>query len=268
MIPGEIPLHGGTHGPVVRVGDTVRRASRPSAAAIHALLRHLEAVGFDGAPRAIGFDTQGREVLSFIPGQVVGQRGQGAPPAFIREVDTLIDLARLLRRYHDATVGLMPPENAVWSYQVGAPSAGEVICHNDVGPWNVVFDSGRPIALIDFDTAAPAPREWDVAYTLYRFVPYVPDDICTIIGWPEPPDRPMRLAAFCEAYGRVDVSRVLDVMHRRVGVLIATGMAAHAAGDPQYGDEWLRVMRPRLVRDLAFIRAQCDPRTSRSTSVY
>jgi hypothetical protein len=252
----ETPLYGGTHGPVVRVGNTVRRVPRASTPAVHALLRHLESVGFDGAPRAMGFDEQGREVLSFIPGHVVGQRGQGIPPAFVREIDTLVGVARLLRRYHDATIGFRPPDDAPWAYQSGAPSDGEVICHNDIGPWNVVFDDGHPTAFIDFDTAAPAPRAWDVAYTLYRFVPYVPDEVCAIIGWPEPPDRAARMAAFCEAYGGIDVSAIMDLMVRRIEVLIATGMAAHASGDPGHGDAWLRVMKPRLLRDLAFIRAQ------------
>jgi aminoglycoside phosphotransferase (APT) family kinase protein len=249
-------LHGGTHGPVVRVGDTVRREPRPSTQAIHALLRHLEFKGFDGAPKALGFDKQGREVLSFIPGDAAGQRGTGTPPAYVREVSTLVDIARLLRRYHDATAGFVAPHDAIWAFQVGAPHHGEVICHNDIGPWNVVFSDGQPIALIDFDTAAPGPRDWDIAYALYRFVPYVPDEVCTIIGWTRPPDRPARLRAFCEAYGLADWSHILEVMVRRIEVMVATGMAAHEAGDPIHGDEWLRVMKPRLLRDMAFIRAQ------------
>jgi len=34
-----------------------------------------------------------------------------------------------------------------------------------------VFRKGMPVALIDFDTAHPGPRIWDVAYAAYRFVP-------------------------------------------------------------------------------------------------
>jgi hypothetical protein len=37
---------------------------------VQALLSHLHAVGFDGAPRPLGIDERGREVLSFIPGTV------------------------------------------------------------------------------------------------------------------------------------------------------------------------------------------------------
>ena len=69
----EIPLLGGTanRGLVLRVGDTVRRPLRPSAPGVHALLRHLEHVGFDGAPRFLGVDEDGREVLSYIAGDAV-----------------------------------------------------------------------------------------------------------------------------------------------------------------------------------------------------
>jgi hypothetical protein len=68
----------------------VRRALHQRSDYVHALLRHLEAVGFDGAPRLLGIDAQGREVLTYLPGEVIipgvavgrqaGQRGS-APPA-------------------------------------------------------------------------------------------------------------------------------------------------------------------------------------------
>src|SRR5579859_7679207 len=40
---------------------------------VHALLRHLETVGFDGAPRVVGsrFDPAGRETLTFIQGDFI-----------------------------------------------------------------------------------------------------------------------------------------------------------------------------------------------------
>ncbi len=55
----EVPLVGGMdpRWAPVRVGNTVRRpaGSQPGVAA---LLRHLEAVGFDGAPRHLGVDAE------------------------------------------------------------------------------------------------------------------------------------------------------------------------------------------------------------------
>jgi hypothetical protein len=37
---------------------------------VHALLGHLHAAGFGGAPRPLGLDEFGREVLTFIPGTI------------------------------------------------------------------------------------------------------------------------------------------------------------------------------------------------------
>ena len=36
---------------------------------MHALRRHFERVGFDGAPRFLGIDEDGREILSFVQGE-------------------------------------------------------------------------------------------------------------------------------------------------------------------------------------------------------
>lgn len=252
---GEEILHGGTHGPVVRVGDTVRRAARPSTPAVSALLRHLELAGFTGAPRALGLDESGREVLSYIPGQVVGQRGSGTAPSFTRSEECLVGIARLLRQFHDATTTFKPPLDAAWTFQVGAPRSGDVVCHNDIGLWNTVFRDGLPCAFIDFDTAAPAPREWDVAYVLYRFVPFVPDAICEIIGWSEPPDRRRRTERFCEAYGMQWTRELLATIVHRIEVIRATGLALVADRDPRYGEQWLRIILPRLDRDIAFVSA-------------
>lgn len=56
------------HGEVYRRGDVVIRDTGPWAGTVHALLRHLEDVGFGGTPRLVGagFDERGRETLVYI----------------------------------------------------------------------------------------------------------------------------------------------------------------------------------------------------------
>ncbi len=63
-------LAGGAMTPVVRVGDTVRRAAGPWTPTIHALLRHIRAAGFSAGPEPLGMDERGREILSFLRGRV------------------------------------------------------------------------------------------------------------------------------------------------------------------------------------------------------
>jgi len=145
------------YGPV-RVGDTVRRSTGSSRAAVRDLLLHLESVGFDGAPRHLGIDDQGREVLTWIEGEVP------VPPypAWAMTDRALTDLGGLVRRLHEATATFRGT-SADWSTQWADPGGGPVICHNDLYPENVVFRDGRVVALIDFAMAAPGRPLWDVA---------------------------------------------------------------------------------------------------------
>jgi hypothetical protein len=148
----EIPLTGGwvTSG-VVRVGDTVRRPPAPNAALVHRILAHLEEIGFESTPRFLGFDAQGREVLTFIEGDVPSDCR-----ANVWEDGQLEAAAKLLRRFHDATA------------ELGLAGEAEVICHHDFGPWNLIWRDGFPVAVIDFDDAAPGSRLDDLGYAIWK----------------------------------------------------------------------------------------------------
>jgi hypothetical protein len=148
---GEEPLAGGwlTAG-VVRVGDTVRRPTGPHTPAVHALLRHLEAVGFAGAPRVLGIDDAGREVLAYVPGAVRLDAAQACWPDV-----ALVEAARLVRAFDDATAAIAPP-------------GAEVICHGDPGPWNIVWRGERAVALIDFDEIRPGRRRDDLGDAAWK----------------------------------------------------------------------------------------------------
>ncbi|HEY3505388.1 MAG TPA: phosphotransferase [Actinocatenispora sp.] len=142
----EIPLPGGRVTPgVVRVGDTVRRPRQASSAFVADLLTHLHRHGFTGAPRYLGSDEAGRDTMTYVDGWV---------PARLRPFadDQVADAGTLLRAYHDATRGCRLAEPY------------PVVCHNDPGPNNVVFRHGRPVAFIDFDTAAPGDPLDDLGY--------------------------------------------------------------------------------------------------------
>ena len=150
---------------VVRVGQTVRRPVHRNTAVVHALLEHLERTGFEGAPRALGIDQQGRDVVSYIS----GTPGHYPLKPYVLSESTLIRIGLLLRRFHDATISFSLPKHLVWQNTVGGTS--EVICHGDAGPYNIIFRNGAPIGLIDFERAKPGPRIWDIAFVVYRFAP-------------------------------------------------------------------------------------------------
>jgi hypothetical protein len=56
--------------PAVRIGDTVRRQPGERAGFVHELLHHFEAQEWLGAPRFLGIDDDGREMLSYVDGYV------------------------------------------------------------------------------------------------------------------------------------------------------------------------------------------------------
>ena len=213
----EVPLIGGdmTEG-VVRVGRTVRRPLRPHTPAVHALLRHLEAVGFEGAPRALGIDAKNREVLTYLPGVVARRPLQG----FVTADSTLAALAELQLRYHHAVVGFEPPSWALWDGEVtrfvdGPP---EIICHCDVNLENVIFRPGpdglQPYAFIDFDLARPGTRLVDIIQTLRYWAPIA--DPADRVPALRDADAAGRIAMFCEAYGlsHTERARLVPVASR------------------------------------------------------
>ncbi|TDV57691.1 phosphotransferase family enzyme [Actinophytocola oryzae] len=196
---------------------------------MHELLTHLAHVGFDGAPRFLGVDEHGREMLGFVEGEVTVD----GPPRGVYTDAALTAAARLLRGLHDATTEFAAAHPLGWRFQVGAPTTGPVICHNDLGPYNTVYRSGRPAAFIDWDFAAPAPREWDVAYALWRFVPLYDDVTAARLGWPTAPRGP-RIARFLDAYGLDDRADILAVLHRRQQVIRDTIQTWAEEGDPAF----------------------------------
>lgn len=205
---------------VLRIGDRVHRPAGEWTPAVHAVLGHLAVNGFGGAPRAHGFDVEGREVVDFVAGEVPDSEA-------VVSDEALAEMAVLLRGLHDATVGFVPPVGAKWYFEPREPV--EVVCHGDVAPYNTVFRGGRPVALIDFDTAHPGPRVWDVAYAAYRFVQLVENGA----GFEE---QARRLAVFADAYGLAEKDRavLIDTVIARLEHLVGFMRAQAAAGHPAF----------------------------------
>jgi Phosphotransferase enzyme family len=207
-------LPGGLVTAAVRIGDTVHRRPSPNAGFVHDLLAHLERHGWDGAPRYLGMDAEGREVLSFLEGHVAWASAQ---PAAVHADQSLAGVAQLVRRFHDLTAG--------------TPLAGgaEVVCHNDLSPRNTVYrDDGaglRPVAFIDWDLAAPGDRLHDVAHACWQFLPLGPSatDLTATAR---------RLRLVCDSYGLEDRGRLVDTILWWQDRCWRGIEAGAAAGDP------------------------------------
>jgi hypothetical protein len=187
-------LAGGFVNHVVRVGDTVRRTPGPNSAFVRRLLIHLERAGWDGAPRFLGTDDQGRETLSFLDGHVAWQPNQ---PTEVRSDESLAATALRVRQFHDLTAA------------TDLAGGCEVVCHNDLSPRNTVYrDLGAglwPVAFIDWDIAAPGLRIQDVAHMCWQYPGLGPEA-------DDPADAARRVRLICDAYGLVDRTAVVGTI--------------------------------------------------------
>jgi len=189
MVRVEQELTGGNvAGRVVRIGDTVRKPATVATPAVTALLRHLTAAGFPGAPRTHGLDEQGRQVLEYIPGRLAD-----VPMTDIE----LRRVGALIRAFHDAAADFVPPAGAQWDVVI-PPDRVELVCHHDLAPWNLVIDGDRWV-FIDWDGAGPGSRLWDLAYAVHGFVP--------MRAGGDPGEDGPRLRAIADGYGLDDQQR-------------------------------------------------------------
>lgn len=191
----EQPLAGGGRTAVARRGSVVVRETGPWASSVHALLRHLQQVGFEGAPRVVGsgFDEQGRELLTYIEGEVIN-------PAPWSD-DAIFELGAMMRRLHDATASFKAPDNAIWrpwfGRSVGAP---DIIGHCDAAPWNIVSLDGKPIGLIDWEAAGPVDRLTELAMAAWNNAQLYDDDVAEMNGLPDAASRARQVRIFTDGY--------------------------------------------------------------------
>jgi hypothetical protein len=236
-------LPGGNAGGAVLVEGTIRRAAGPWTAAVHELLRYLEAQGFAGAPRVLGIDEQGREVLSYLRGETVGERKPWPP--WVHSDQALVDVGRWLRRYHEAVADFVPRPDAVWRLTSRPRQPGDIIGHNDAAPYNAVWrpsekqSAGRQhgglVGFIDWDFAAPCSPLWDLAYTAFSWTPLHARDVVAAEGFTNLPDRPRRLRLLLDAYQYTgSIQGLLIAVRARVADLSNTVVRLANQGDPLF----------------------------------
>ncbi len=160
------------------------------------LLQHLEACGYDAAPRVVGsgFDDQGRETVSFVEGELVHP---GPWPD-----EALFGISDMLRRLHEATASFQPPADAVWRPWFGCrlEDRNPMLGHCDTGPWNIVSRSGRPVALIDWEEAGPVDVRVELAQACWLNAQLHDDDIAKRVGLPSPETRARQACLLLDGY--------------------------------------------------------------------
>ncbi|WP_426978128.1 phosphotransferase [Pseudarthrobacter sp. O4] len=182
-------------------------------------------------------DGRGREVLSYLPGDAAHY----PLPEWVWSPSVLHDAGALLRRIHEASAELAAAD-VHWQLPTHEPA--EVVCHNDVSPYNMVFQKGHLVGLIDFDTASPGPRVWDFAFLAYRLVPLGENGGDAA---PDENERRGRLDALIDAYGMHFEHRdVFEILAERLGELADfTDGHVTATGRAEFADHAAMYRRDR-----------------------
>ena len=230
----------GNLGGAWRIGGTVHRTAGPWTAAVHALLDFL-APRVQHTPRVLGFDDQGREVLTFLPGRVVDT---GRAPLTTGQIDSLVSWTR---GFHEAVAGFGHP--GPWRFP-RVPRAS-LIGHNDIAPYNVCFDGDEVAGVFDWDLAGPTTPLMELAFIAWNCVPL----------WQDMGDEVSaeRIRRICQAYGGIHPVHLVDAVPRRIQLMLDWIPLAAAAGDtglrrlmsqgePERSQAALRGLIPRLRR--------------------
>ena len=205
LLPGNV-------GGAVRAGDTVRRRSGPWTPAVHALLGHL-AGRVPGIPEVLGFDEQGREVLSFMPGRVIDIDTESP------NLSQIFSAVRWTRAFHRAVAGFSHP--GPWRYcPFPRPT---LIGHNDIAPYNVCFAGDELAGVFDWDMAGPSTPLLELAFIAWNFVPLWRDI--------DPSEAAERLEVIAGAYDGPDARAILRAVPHRIQALLDWIPRAAADGD-------------------------------------
>lgn len=242
-------LEGGRKNQIKRTGNHVIRPAGIWSKAVHQLLTHLQENGFKSAPKALGFDENGNEILTFIAGDVCNY----PLSAEAKSLAALETAASLLRAYHDTTISFLQNNLDPQQWMLPTRQPIEVICHGDYAPYNVVLNGRIAIGIIDFDTAHPGPRIWDIAYALYRWAPFTNpqnDD-----GWGTLTEQITRAKQFCDAYGLAVTERekAAEVILQRLQYLVDFMRAEAQNGNEAFQQNIADGHHLSYLQDIAYV---------------
>jgi hypothetical protein len=228
-------LPGGNTGGASLVDGTVRRNAGPWTQTVHCLLRHLELSDFQRAPRPLGYDGAGREILSYLPGDTVGDRRPW--PSWTHSDGAIKEIGTWLRDYHGVVASFVPPPDACWRLDRHEWRPGDIIGHNDAAPYNAVWDLGSDslVGIIDWDFAAPCEPIYDLAFVASAWVPLHSRRTAVEEGFTDFEDRGRRLRLLLDAYGFESTIQVLfDAVRERLVDHIDGVRVLAASGDPHF----------------------------------
>nr|WP_210259061.1 MULTISPECIES: phosphotransferase [unclassified Rhizobium] len=246
-------MGGGRAGQIWRDGNTVIRPAGAWTPTVHRFLRHLRSRGFPGAPDPIEI-TGNQEVVSYVSGRVC----EDLSDQFVGSERMLLSAAKLLSDFHSASQGFLEVDREVQTWMLPPQEPRQIICHGDYAPYNVATAGHAVVGIIDFDTAHPAPRLWDLAYSVYRWAP---------LSDPANPhvtfslnEQLRRAELFCTAYGATKEERLQlpEMICWRLQALVDFMLASAAAGDETFVEDVVAGDARLYLSDMDYVRSHRD----------
>ncbi|HEX5589226.1 MAG TPA: phosphotransferase, partial [Candidatus Limnocylindrales bacterium] len=108
------------------------------------------------------------------------------------------------------------------------PAATMIVGHCDAAPWNILARDGRPVALVDWDTAGPVGAIWDLAQAAWLNAQLHDDELAERLALPPLDARARQLRAIADGYGLSRTDRV-GLVDRMIEVAVRS--AAQEAVD-------------------------------------
>ena len=247
-------LTGGRVGKIIKEGNCVVRPSNVWTKEVHKFLNYLLEHGFTEIPVPYGINEAGKEVVSFAEGVVYNDE----LPDFILRDEILEAVAKRMVHYHEIGAAYVDKlsGNEAWMLKTQYPI--EVMCHGDIAPYNTTFVGTELGGMIDFDTLHPGPRLWDIAYAVYRWVPFVS---------PENPDyhdgaeeQIRKLKVFADAYGLGEQERkkLPEMMIARVESLMEFMREQATAGNEDMARNIAEGHLDLYINDVAYMRTHME----------
>ncbi|EGQ8181378.1 TPA: phosphotransferase [Vibrio parahaemolyticus] len=241
-------LSGGRESAIYRDGEVVYRPLQSWSSTIHLILKHLERKKVNESPRFLGVN-QDQEILSFVAGNTYNYPLVGA----IATNEALISAGKLLRKIHDSTASLLEQLDVnAHRWMLDPREPFEVICHGDFTPYNVALLENTVVGVFDFDTALPAPRIWDLAYSVYCWSPFKTDsnDKLDTIA-----EQVARAKLFCDSYGATESEReqLADAMVQRLQALVSFMRSEAENGNESFAENIEQGHLQAYLNDIDYI---------------
>jgi len=225
-------LKGNREGSIYKDGNSVLRPLNTWSKSVHLYLAHLEKLGLAGIPRLLAVN-ETSERLSYVEGVTTDFPLLGE----FADKNAIVTCAKLLRNLHNCSESFISSydvKNMDWMLPSMEPI--EVICHGDFAPYNCAFKGKDVVGVFDFDTVHPAPRVWDLAYSVYCWSPLKSnkDESCA----KSLAEQINRAKVFCDAYGATHKQRqeLPKYIAKRLNALVSFMLKQAALENTQFSE--------------------------------